>query len=327
MTTRPSWLPADLVLLDDRCPLPLDRPFTRAQAAALGVPRSVLDTLVRRALIRQVVHGVYVAAQVVDSIELRADALSLVVPETAVITDRTAAWLHGVDALPRSAVHEMPPIQMFGRAGSRLRRPGVASGIRQLLDSDVSVVNGLLVTTPLRTALDLGRHLRRFDALAALDGLLRAGVDHDELLANVERFKGDRGVVQLRWLAPLADARAESAAESVLRLHWLDAGLPPPDLQIWVADEWGDPTYRIDLGLEELRYGAEYDGRAFHGPEQTAHDQRRRDWLSRRRWLIEVFGQPDVFATGADPATRLRRGFEAARRRVGAWLPQGHYLQ
>ncbi len=291
------------------------------------MPRSLLDTLVRRALVRQVVHGVYVAAQVVDSIELRADALSLVVPETAVITDRTAAWLHGVDALPRSAVHEMPPVQMFSRTGSRLRRPGVASGIRELLDSDVTVVNGLLVTTPLRTALDLGRSLRRFDALAALDGLLRAGVDHDELLANVERFRGDRGVVQLRWLAPLADARAESGAESVLRLHWLDAGLPPPDLQIWVADELGRPTYRIDLGLEELRYGAEYDGIAFHGADQEPHDDERRGWLSRRRWLIEVFGQPDVFAPGADPSIRLRRGFEDARRRVGAWVPQGHYLR
>jgi hypothetical protein len=326
VTSRTSWLPADLVLLDDRCPLPLDRPFTRAQAAALGVPRSVLDTLTRRALVRQVVHGVYVAVQVVDSIELRADALALVVPETAVITDRTAAWLHGVDALPRSAVHEMPPIQIFGRTGSRLRRPGVASGIRELLDSDITVVNGLLVTTPLRTALDLGRNLRRFDALAALDGLLRAGVDRDELLANVERFKGDRGVVQLRWLAPLADARAESGAESVLRLHWLDAGLPPPDLQIWVTDELGRPTYRVDLGLEELRYGVEYDGRAFHGPEREAYDGGRRDWLADRRWLIEVFGQPDVFAPGADPSIRLQRGFEDARRRVGAWVPQGKFL-
>ena len=312
--------------MDDRCALPLDRPFTRAQAAALGVPRSLLDTLARRALIRQVVHGVYVAAQVVDSIELRAEALALVVPETAVITDRTAAWLHGVDALPRSAVHEMPPVQMFGRTGSRLRRPGVDSGVRQLLDSDVTVVNGVLVTTPLRTALDLGRSLGRFDALAALDALLRAGVDRGELLANVERFRGDRGVVQLRWLAPLADARSESGAESVLRLHWLDAGLPPPDRQISVADEWGCPTYRIDLGLEELRYGAEYDGRAFHGPEHTAHDEQRRDWLSRRRWLIEVFGQPDVFAPGADPTIRLQRGFVDARRRVGAWVPQGRFL-
>jgi hypothetical protein len=40
-----------------------------------------------------------------------------------------------------------------------------------------------------------------------------------------------------------------------------------------------------------------------------------------------VFGQPDVFAPGADPTTRLQRGFEEARRRVGAWEPQGHCLR
>jgi hypothetical protein len=326
--TRTPWLPADLVLLDDRCPLPLGRPFTAAQARQLGVSRWLLRVLLDRRLIRPVVHAVYVATQVVDTIELRSESLCLVVPETAIVTDRTAAWLHGVDLLPRSAVHAMPPVQVFGRTGSRLRRPGVASGKRQLLDSDVMVVNGVLVTTMLRTALDLGRGLHRYDALGALDALLRAGVDREALLGEVGRFAGERGVVQLRFLAPLADPRAESPAESTLRLHWYEAGLPTPELQICVHDDMGRAVYRVDLGLPDLRLGAEYNGRAFHGEDRREHDEERLSWLEQQRsWHIEVFVDDDVYAPGADPAPRLRAAFMDARTRSGLWVPQGHYLR
>jgi very-short-patch-repair endonuclease len=182
------------------------------------------------------------------------------------------------------------------------------------------VVNGVLVTTKLRTALDLGRSLWRFDALAALDAFLASGVEHDELLSHVERFKGDRGVVQLRVLAPLADGRSESPAESALRLHWIEAALPTPQLQIWVYDDHGRQRFRVDLGLEEITYGAEFDGEEFHGPDRQAYDESRRAWLREERgWVIEVFRKEDVYAPGADPGPRLRAGLEAARRRHGAW--------
>ncbi len=59
-------------------------------------------------------------------------------------------------------------------------------------------LGGLRVTTPVRTACDLGRLLWRFDALAALDGYLRIGVDRDEVLLEMPRFRGYRGVRQLR---------------------------------------------------------------------------------------------------------------------------------
>ena len=319
-----SWLPRDLPFLDERCPLPLTGPFTATRALELGVSRSRLATLTQRGLVRPVLRGVYAAAQVVDSIEFRAEALSLVVPESAIVTDRTAAWLHMVDILARSAVHQMPPIEIYSRTGSRLRRPGVSSGERRMRDEDVTVVNGVLVTTKLRTALDLGRRLNRFHALAALDGLLRTGVDRADLIAGVERFRGERGVVQLRHLAPLADPRAESPPESVLRLHWLEAsGMPPPEPQVWVRDD-GYPRFRVDVGNENLRYGAEYDGRAFHEDEEADFD--RREWLDHSAgWTIDVFTDADIYPRG-DPTTRLQHGAYLARRRSGLWVPQGMYL-
>ena len=109
-------------------------------------------------------------------------------------------------------------------------------------------------------------------AMGGLDALLRHGsFTSGELLDGVERFGRQRGVVQLRALAPLADPRSESLGESVLRLRWLDlTSLPRPEPQVPVFDDWGQEVYRLDLGVEELRFSAEYDGEEFHSTRRTA---------------------------------------------------------
>jgi hypothetical protein len=278
----------------------------------------VLRALVSRGLVRRVGQGVYAVAQAPDTIEFRAAALRLVVAPSAVITDRTAAWLHGIDLLPRTAASTMPPISVFDRPGYRARRPGVVSGERMLSERDIMVVDGVVVTTPLRTACDLGRLLYRFDALAALDQFLRLGVNHEELLFEIRRFKGYRGVIQLRVLAPLADGRAESVAESWLRLFWYDAGLPAPELQWWEHNDLGTPIYRLDLALPEAMFGAEYNGEEFHSSDEDREsDEIRLDWLDEQRnWHIEVFVKADVFGFQADPRPRLQQGLVVARRRL-----------
>ena len=148
------------------------------------------------------------------------------------------------------------------------------------------MVQGVRVTTALRTALDLGRLLWRYDALAAIDGFLRIGVPHDLLIAEIGRFKGYRGVRQLRVLAPLGDGRAESPGESALRLNWHDAGLPRPDLQTWVYDDDGVGIYRLDITLPSSCYAAEYDGEEYHtSDEDQEHDEDRRELVQDRAAL------------------------------------------
>jgi hypothetical protein len=313
-----SWITPGTVLLGHDCPLPLDAPFTLAVAETLGVSRRVLRTLVSRGFVRRVGQGVYAVAQAPNTIEFRAASLKLVVSPHAVITDRTAAWLHGIDLLPRSQRSLMPPIQAFLKPGHRSRRPEAESGERMLSKRDVMELHGLTVTTPLRTACDLGRMLWRYDALAALDQFLRLGVPHEELLDEVGRFKGYRGVIQLRYLAPIADPRAESIAESALRLHWYDACLPPPELQWWVFDDRGVGVYRLDLALPEALFGAEYNGEEFHSSdEDRENDEVRLTWLEEQHnWHIEVFDKTHVYAQDGNAVPKLQQGLVVARRKL-----------
>jgi hypothetical protein len=314
-----NWLSSDTVLLDATCPLPLDQPFTGGQARTWGVSPMQLRTLVKRGLVRRVVQGVYAVTQAPTDLAFRAMAIGLVVSPSAIVVDRTAAWLHGVDILPRRAREVAVPVEVFQAPGTRCRRGEVRSGERMLRPEDIVDVHGLRVTSPLRTAHDLGRLLWRFDALSALDQFLRIGVDQDSLVLGVERYKGYRGVIQLRYLVLIADPRSESPGESALRLYWYDAGLPTPELQWWVYDDRGVGIYRLDLALPEVRYAAEYDGVEFHtSDEDKDHDGGRRDWLDRSRgWEIGVFVNQDVYAPGADPCPRLRTGLDTARARLG----------
>jgi hypothetical protein len=230
--------------------LPIGEPFTPAMAARAGIGRAVLDRLHREGRVRRLLRGVYLDATVATSVATRAAALALLLGDRQVVVGVTAAWLHGVD-LPRADPHAPPPLEVRGRTPERYdARPVRYAG------HDLQVIDGVRCTTPLRTALDLGRRLAPDRALAALDGLLRLGeFPHSALMAGLPRFTGQQGVVQLRELAALADARADEPAESVLRLHWLHGRLPTPTPGLQVGRS-GAGSVRLALGLEVHRFGA-----------------------------------------------------------------------
>lgn len=307
-----------LPLLDDRFPLPLDRPFTLKQARREGVSAHALGSLVREGLLRRPLRGVYVASQVPDSRDLRRQVLALAVPPGSVLTDWSATWFW--TGLDHPAAHtEVVPLSVFRfRGHDRLRNPMVVSGERWLLPSDtVEVENGLRVSTPLRTAWDLGRFSPRIVAIGGMDGLARGdNFTRNQLVAGVERFARQRGVVQLRELAPLVDGRAESPGESALRLRWLDIpSMPPPEPQISVRDACGREWARLDLGVSALRFAAEYDGEEWHSaPEDRARDRRRRDELREREgWQVAVFRRENVFGREEDASVRLPLALQEAR--------------
>ena len=319
------FLTAGLTLLDHRFPLPIDAPFSREMARRCGIHSVELSRLVRAGLIRRVVEGVYVAVQVPDSLSVRVAALRLVVPAGAVVTDRTAGWLHGARMILAPGAHlAVPEVSVFHRGrGCRLRGALVASGQRMMPEEDVMEIDGLLVTTPLRTACDLGRLLKRERALAALDSMLGLGVfDKDALLEASAGYRGYRWVRQLRALAPLADGRAESPQESIMRLRWWDCtDLPRPEPQRQVAaPPWAlEESYWLDLGVDDLKFAVDFDGEEFHGADRAEHDETRRTWVQdHEKWVLRVVRKENLHGSRADFEQILRAGLEEARITIGA---------
>lgn len=298
-------------------PLSLDEPFTRAEANRAGIPDRQLRALVKECFVRNPIRAVYVSTLLPDDLDLRVRILAKVVPEGCFVADRTAGWLHGANMILAPNDHlQTPRVSLFHPAGQGRTRLAIAdSGERDVRSEDLMSLGDVLVTTPLRTALDLGRSLHRAQALAAMDALLRLGVfDLAQLLANVERFAKRRGVRQLRFLAPLADGRSASPGESATRLHWWDAGLPRPELQIPHV-EHGREVYYLDMGLPELRFAAEYDGEKWHSErEDVEHDRRRRAYLRRvEGWQIEEFRRENVYGLQQDADWTLRDAIVVAR--------------
>jgi hypothetical protein len=282
--------------------LPSDRPFTTAEAMACGVSARCLREATRAGLLTHPMRGVYFWACLSDTLALRIDCLKLVVPAECVVTDRTAAWLWGASMALNPGAHlSVPAVSVFCPPGHRLRNGLVASGERTFAPGDVAELAGLHVTAPLRTACDLGRLLHRDQAFAAMDAL--AGLRSfpvDELVAATGRFAGYRGVVQLRSLAPFVDPDSQSPGESILRLRWLDVGLPRPKCQVEVPAPSGG-SYWVDIGLEGERFGAEYDGEDFHTEDDAEHDEGRRDWMRRTEsWTIVVARKANIHGPHQD---------------------------
>lgn len=296
--------------------LPHRRPFTSAQAHQHGLSANDLSRACLAGDLRRLLRGVYVDAAAEDTLALRVDAVSLAVPAGAVVTDETAGWLHGAPMiLPPNADVVVPPVSAFHTStGCRIRRGPIASGERRLSSDDVVALGGLWATTPLRTACDLGRLRPRLRALAALDQLLALeAFTQQRLLAETHRFRGYRGVVQLRSLARVADARAESPPESALRLHALDAGIPPMCPQFAVPGPDGQ-EFHLDLALEPLRFAVEYDGVEHHSrAPDVDYDTWRREYLTDELgWHITVVRSRALYGAKANPATMLAREYEAA---------------
>lgn len=276
------------------------RPFTAADAKEAGISRKALRTAIKNGQVKILLYGVYAPADLADTFELRVMAIALVLPSHQVVCDRTAAWIHGIDTFTYGELGGTRAVETCARRGkAATTRLGIDGRTRDLTHGDVMTAHGVQVTTPLRTALDLGCLLHRRDAMAALDAFCRIHeITKTDLLSASRRYRRRRGVVQLRELIQYVEPRAESHRESWTRLEIIDAGLPVPELQHWIVID-GVPTYRLDLAYPHLRIAVEYDGFDAHDrdPAQKKHDADRRAWLRTNGWTVIVVKVGDF--TGA----------------------------
>ncbi|MBJ7290005.1 hypothetical protein [Williamsia sp.] len=223
---------------------------------------------------RRLQRGVYVdPTAAVDATHLiRAAALRA--GPGAVVAGVSAAILHGV-----TYVDHDPDIELIRDLNGQGRRFDSVRITRtdQLDPADVTMIDGLAVTNPVRTAYDLGRRTPDWRALGRLDDLARhTDLDLRQLWAYTRDHPRTKGIRQLRELSALVDPKAESPGESWLRLLMIRHGLPRPESQIIITDHNGREIARFDLGYRRYKIGIDYDGVDFHtSPTDRAHDMRR----------------------------------------------------
>jgi Protein of unknown function (DUF559) len=252
-------------------------PFVGTQAVEAG---ALTQRELRRSCTR-IYRNVYQRRDGALNAKDRALAAWLWSGKQAVVAGNSAAALLGAEWVDPHAPAEL--------ISARKRPPPlIVTRNESLLAGEVTAVDSVAVTTPARTAFDLGRRPGLVPAVIAVDSLARAtglAVDEVEPLAGAHR--GARGMKQLRQVLALVDAGAESPQETRTRLAIIAAGLPRPRTQIAVYNEWGAVIARIDMGWEQWRVGVEYDG-AQHWTDARirAKDIDRSVDLERRGWRI-----------------------------------------
>lgn len=143
------------------------------------------------------------------------------------------------------------------------RRPpgGIVVHTDRVLSGEKVMVKGLPVTSPARTAFDIGRRWDLESGVQRIDALMNAtDVKVVDIEAVARRHPRAGGLVQLRETLALVDSGAESPYESRTRLLLVAAGFPRPATQIEVFDGHGFFVGRIDMGWREYRVGVDFEG-------------------------------------------------------------------
>src|SRR5437667_8449017 len=206
-------------------------PFTLEEARRYGLSRAQLLGGSWRRLGR----GFYAWHEIAEAPMMRLNAAKLRLPDAAVFTGPTAAWLHGLDIQPCSPIEAAVP-----SANSTSRLVGVVVHRRTIPAAETSIRRGLRVTSAVRTIADLACRLPLTDAVALLDTALHGRLVNSGRLRDwASTHAGYRGVRCLKRALELADPAAESVMETRLRLLLVLAGLPHPRSQVSIRDDFG----------------------------------------------------------------------------------------
>lgn len=267
-------------------------PFIGSEALARGA----LSRHQLRTRYRAVFPNVYLAKDIRPSLEQRIAAAWLWSNRQAIIAGAAAAALHGAQWIPEDV-----PVEVV-HANPRAPR-GVLTRRGVLKDGETQTIAGRTVTTPERTAFDIGRRGAVHSAVARLDALARAtGFKIDDVLRVAENHPRSPGLRRLETALELVDPGAQSPRESYLRLLFIDAGLPRPQTQIPVLGVDGIPAAYLDLGWPEWMVAVEYDGDQHRTDRrQYVKDLRRLEMLAEMGWIIVRVVAED------SPAAVLRR--------------------
>ncbi|WP_255767992.1 DUF559 domain-containing protein [Pseudarthrobacter sulfonivorans] len=203
-------------------------------------------------------------------------------------------WFRDCRELHLSKPRTLPPV----------RRKGVVGHTVLAFTHEVMTLDGMRISTPARTWLDLAGILTLEDLVAAGDQLVRQprpGLDErtepwatlPELREMLMRHPKLKGIVKAREAAELIRHGSDSAPETFLRLALTAAGLPEPELQLrLVPDDPYSPA--ADMGYRKQRIAIQYDGGHHLTREQQSRDNRRDESFNSAGWRYFKFNADDL---------------------------------
>jgi hypothetical protein len=285
-------------------PLPpwTGEPFTREQAVSAGLS----DTVLRGRRFRRLFRGVYVSAAVELEVRHWILAAVLAMPAGSVASHVSALRLYGFTIGP------LHPFHVSTESKTHTRHPGIVPHQRKHRIGAV-VVDGVPVTGPDRTIVDIATKVTFIELVQAIEVMLHRG---HTTLDRLTRYALDRhldGVRRTRRALTIAREGAESPMETLVRLMIVFARLPEPIPNLQIRDDHGLFLARGDLVLPRWRILVEYDG--WH--HELDADQRVRDIGRRER--LEAAGWRLIIVTAGD----LRQPQQIVRRVHAALVERG----
>lgn len=227
---------------------------TRDDLLGIGFSPAAIEHRIAKGRLRRIGQGVYTVSRPKVSREGRWMAAILPCGEGAVLSHRSAAALWGI-------APEGPEIDVSVRRRCLHRRRSIHMRSRTSLPAeDVTKVDGIPVTTPARTLLDLATVL----SVSALERAIneadkRDRIDPETLRAKLADFVGEPGVVKLRTLLDRETFRlSDSRLERLFRPIAADVGLPVPETKVEVNG------FEVDFYWPDLGLVIETDGLRYH---------------------------------------------------------------
>jgi hypothetical protein len=231
-------------------------PFLAAAAIDAGL---LTKAQLRSAAWIRLSRGVYIDSSVVVTHLVRIAGANLVLPPDAVVSGRSAAVMWGVAMDDLDVPVDVLTPRQFGPVAGLAIRTG------RVPDHDVTTRRGTHITTPLRTAWELARILPEPVAVEWIDALARRRrLSRAALATEAARRAGTHGSRRAARTLAMCDPRAESAAESRLRLHLMAAGLPiaTPHYDVAIA---GGRVANVDFAWPAIRFAVEAGNQASGG--------------------------------------------------------------
>ncbi len=239
--------------------------FLRREALSIGIDDRGLARAVRAKVIHRVRHGTYVLGEQWAPLDevgrhlIRAKGVLRTANSELALSHTTALALLGAPTwdLPLDEVHVT---RLDGRAGRR--EAGVAQHSGELLPGDIAETEGVLHTSPTRSALDLTMITDIEHSLPVLDHLLHVeAVQHGDLFRGANNRDVWPYTLSTEVAVRLADGRSESVGESRTRHMLWRGGLPIPICQHEVVNEYGRTVARLDFAWPDLGVFLEFDGK------------------------------------------------------------------